>query len=261
MKTLSKENKTVVGYVIIGFCLVIFGALMVSALILKGEPYDSETFCPDEVSAHTIVVLDKTDSLSVSQQKFIINRINKEKDDLETFEKFSIFTLTEGSYLNPEPIFSKCNPGIGKSANRLYQNPKKIQMRFDEFFSRPLEENMKNVLSDNSGSRSPILEMIRELSFRDDFGADVEKRTLVIISDMMHHMSKYSHYKVRIDYKYFSKKSYAYEVAASLGSVDVRIVYLLREKLERIQGKRHLSFWEDYFEDMGAKLMEVRKVL
>lgn len=258
--TLNKENKTVIGYVIIGICSVVFGALIISALVLKSEAYDPETFCLDEVLAHTIVVLDKTDFLSTSQQRFILEYINREKDKLATFEKLSIFTLTENNYLNPEAIFSKCNPGRGKDANKLYQNPRKIQMSFDRFFSKPLKENVSSVLSDSTGSRSPILEMIRELSFRDDFGDDVKKRTLVILSDMMHHTSEYSHYRNRIDYKSFSKEFYADEVAASLNFVDVKIVYLLRDKLGRIQGKRHLSFWKDYFEEVGTGVVEVRNV-
>ena len=138
MKTLSKENKTVIGYIIIGICLVIFGASMVSALVLKTGPYDPETFCRDEISAHTIVVLDKTDSLSSNQQKFVLDYINNEKAGLRTFEKFSIFEFTENTYTNPDPVFSKCNPGTGKDANHLYQNPQKIQMRFDEFFSKQI---------------------------------------------------------------------------------------------------------------------------
>ena len=260
MKTLSKENKTVIGYIIIGICVAIFGASMISAIALKADPYDPETFCQDEVTDHTIIVLDKTDSLSSNQQRFILEYINAEKNKLRTFEKLSIFTLTENTYMNPEPIFSKCNPGTGKNANQLYQNPQKIQMRFDRFFSKPLKENMSRMLSDNTGSKSPIFEMIRELSLRDDFGDGVKQRTLIIISDMMHHTPQFSHYRNFIDYKSFSKKSYADEVATSLNSMNIKIVYLLRGKLRSIQGKRHLSFWEDYFEDMGAGVVEVRNV-
>lgn len=261
MKTLSKENKTVIGYIIIGICLAIFGASMISAIALKADPYDPETFCQDEVTEHTIIVLDKTDSLSSSQQRFILDYINREKDKLRTFEKLSIFTLTENTYVNPEPIFSKCNPGTGKNANQLYQNPRKIQMKFDRFFSEPLKENMSGLLSDNTGSKSPIFEMIRELSLREDFGSSVKQRTFIIISDMMHHTpKKYSQYKNKINYQDFSKGSYAYEVSADLNSVNVKIVYLLRDKLKNIQGSRHLSFWKDYFEDMGAELTEVREI-
>lgn len=128
------------------------------------------------------------------------------------------------------------------------------------FFSEPLKDNMNSILSDNSGSKSPILEMIKELSFRDDFGDGVNKKTLIIISDMMHHTSEYSHYKNSIKYEYFSKKSYAHEVATNLNSVNVKIVYLLRDKLGNVQGKRHLLFWEDYFEDMGAEVAKIRNV-
>ena len=133
-------------------------------------------------------------------------------------------------------------------------------MRFDEFFSKPLKENMRDILSDNTGSRSPIFEMVRELSFQNDFGDDVQQRTLIIISDMMHHTSEYSHYKNTIDYKNFSEKPYAYEVSTSLGSVNVKIVYLLRDNLRNIQGKRHLLFWEEYFEEMGTEVADVRKI-
>lgn len=260
MKTLTKENKTVIGYIIIGVCLLSFCALVMSALALKGEAYDPETLCLDEVSAHTIIILDKTDSLNINQQRFVLNYINKEKNELRTFEKFSIFILTENTYMNPEPIFSKCNPGTGKNANQLYQNPRKIQMRFDEDFSKPLKENMENMLADNTGSKSPIFEMIKELSLRDDFDDDVQDRTLIIISDLMQHTSKYSHYKYRSAYEYLFKKSYAYEMATSLNSVNVKIVYLLRDNLGNIQGKDHLSFWEYYFAGMGAKVVEVRRV-
>ncbi len=260
MKTINKKDKETIGYSIIGICLVIFCILILSALALKGEDYNPETLCPDIVDAHTIVVLDKTDILSANQQKFILNYINKEKNRLETSEKFSIFTLTENTYMNPEPIFSKCNPGTGKTANQLYQNPRKIQMRFDSFFAEPLKKNMNKMLLDNTGSKSPIFEMIRELSLKDDFSNNIHKKTLIIISDLMQHVSKFSHYKNRSSYEYFSNKSYAYEVATSLNSVDVKIVYLLRDKLGNIQGNRHLSFWKEYFEDMGANVIKVRNV-
>ena len=260
MRTLSKENKTIIGYVIIGVCLAVFGILAVSALALKKNSYDPDTFCPGDIKAHTIVILDKTDSLSPNQQRFVLDYINKAKDKLETFEKFSIFILDEDTHTNPAPLFSKCNPGSKESANQLYQNPGKIQKRFDEFFLKPLKENMKNVLADNTGSQSPIFEMIREVSLREDFGPDVKKRTLIIVSDMMHHTSRFSHYKSRSSYGYFSKKSYAFDVVSNVNAVEVRVVYLLRSKLAYSQGSEHLAFWEGYFEDMGAIGLAVRKI-
>ena len=260
MITISTENKTKLGYVIIGICVFIFAMMAVSAVALKEEPYDPETLCKDIVDAHTIVVLDKTDSLSQSQQRFMLNYINKEKDNLKAFEKFSVFTLTENTFINPEPAFSKCNPGRGKDANKLYQNPRKIQMRFDENFSRPLKENMGTMLSKNVASQSPIFEMIRELSYRDDFGDNIQHRTLILISYMMAHTPRYSHYKGKPSYVPFANTDYAREVSMRLNGVDVKIIYLLRRKLSKYQGKTHLLFWEQYFEFRGANLSDVKSV-
>mgnify|MGYP001469482632 CR=1 FL=1 len=260
MKTLSRENKTFIGYIIIGICLVALGASVVSAIVLKGEPHDPETFCPMKISAHTIVVLDKTDVLSPGQQKFVLDYIDKERDKLGALEKFSVFTLTENLHLNLEPVFSKCNPGTGKDANPLYQNPRKIQLRFDKLFADPLKEDVSGIFADGTSQKSPIFEMIRELTYRADFGEDVGQRKLIILSDMMQHTPEYSHYKSRPDYSAFVTAPYSDEVSANLYSVDVQIVYLLRDTLGKAQGKQHLKFWNEYLAAMGAGIVEVRNI-
>lgn len=116
------------------------------------------------------------------------------------------------------------------------------------------------MFSDNTSSNSPIFEMIRELSFRDDFGDEVKQRTLIILSDMMQHTPEYSHYKSTPDFNSFSQGPYADEVKISLNSIDIKIVYFLRDKLKGAQGKRHLSFWKEYFEEMGTEVVEVRNI-
>lgn len=260
MKQQNSENKTIIGYIIIGVCVSILCATVALAIVLKGEKYDPETFCQEEISAHTIVILDKTDKLNSNQQHAILNYINREKDRLDTFEKFSMFTMSDSSYANPSPIFSKCSPGNGKEANQLYQNPRKIQFKFDQLFSKPLKENMNDIFSNDIGTKSPIMEMVRDLSLRDDFGNTVQKRTLIIISDMMQNTSNYSQYGDSLDYKGFSQQPYANELTTDLGSVDVKILYLHRDHLRKVQGKRHLSFWERYLEEMGAGDIEVRHI-
>lgn len=259
MKGIDKKGKTFIGYVIIVFCLVIIGAAVMFVLGQKGKESDPETFCLDNVSKHTIVLLDKTDSFSINQQKFILKYIAGVKDRLEAFEKFSIFILTEDNYMGLEPLFSRCNPGTGEDANQLYQNPEKIQMRFNQFFEKPLQENLSVALSSSTSSKTPLFEMIRELTFREDFGNGTERR-LIIISDMMHHTRHYSHYKQAMDFERFAGLSYSDEVKAHLNSAAVEIVYLRRSALEYRQGKRHISFWKDYFNFMGARVALIRNV-
>ena len=259
MKNLDKKNKTVIGYIIIGTCLLVFLVLTVSALTLN-ESYDPETFCLDVVPAHTIILIDKTDAINTSQQHFILDYINREKNKLKDHQKLSLFTLTKDAQMSTVPIFSKCNPGTGEDANELYQNPKMIRLKFDKLFSEPLLAVLGDVFSDNTDTQSPIFETIREFSYRDDFSSDVPQRTLIIISDMMQHTANYSHYRGRINYNDFSKTAYADEVTANLDSMNIKIVYLLRDHLNNIQGSRHLLFWDKYFQAMGADVTEVRKV-
>jgi len=261
MEHLDNNKKKVMGYIIIVSCFIIFCILIILAVALKGEAYDSETFCLlEKESPHTIILIDKTDSLNKNHQRFVLDYINKVKNRLEVYEKLSVFVLTADSCIVPEPIFLKCNPGTGEGANELYQNPKKIKLKFDRFFSNPLWEVLEDILSDSTDNQSPILEMIRELSLRDDFRNDIPKRTLIIISDMMHHTPNYSHYNQGSDYNYFAKTSYFDEVAASLKSVNIKIVYLLRTKLNTIQGRQHLVFWENYFQAMGGDVTDVRHI-
>jgi len=261
MKQLNKRSKTVIGYIIIAICFALICVLLVSALALKGEPYDPETFCPfDKEYPHTVILIDKTDSLKKNHQSFVLDYINNEKGKLGIHEKLSVFTLTEGTYIVPESMFSKCNPGTGVDANKLYQNPRKIRLRFDRFFAEPLQDVLKKILTYNVDTKSPLFEMIRELSYREDFGEDVPKRTLIIISDLMHHTSSYSHYRDGLDFKKFANTSYADEVKVHLGSVNVKIVYLLRSNLNKIQGKQHLLFWKNYFQAMGAHITAIRNV-
>jgi hypothetical protein len=261
MKTLDKNKKKVMGYIIISACFILFCVLIILSIALKGEAYNSETFCLlDKESPHTIILIDKTDSLNKNHERFVLDYINKVKNRLEVYEKLSVFVLTADSCIVPEPIFLKCNPGTGEGANELYQNPKKIKLKFDRFFSNPLWNVLEETLSDSTDDQSPILEMIRELSLRDDFSRDVPKRTLIIISDMMHHTANYSHYKCGVDYSAFAKTPYFEEVVSSLQSVDVKIVYLLRTKLNKVQGRQHLVFWGNYFQAMGGDVTDVRHI-
>ncbi len=260
MNNITKGKKTTLGYIIIGTCLILFAALITTAFVLKGDEYDPVSFCPKKITAHTVIVMDKTDSLSASQQDFVSKYVIRAKDNLKTFEKLTIFTLTENSFIGSAPMFSKCNPGTGEFANQLYQNPQRIQSRFDELFAKPLSEIIDNMLADNTSSKSPIFEMIRELSFRDDFGDQIKDKTLIIISDLMHHTPEYSHYRNNYTYECFSKLPYAFEVEANLKYVKIKIVYLVKNKLEKVQGKKHLSFWKDYFYGMGVETVEVKKI-
>ncbi len=235
--------------------------MVITSFFLKQERrYDAQTFCPNkQLTNHTIIVIDKTDPFTETQKDYIKSYIDRIRNELSLYEKISLFTLSDNNYIAPTAVFSKCNPGTGKEANVIYQNPRMIQSKFDDFFKTPLDNILKNIFQEYSAPISPILEMIREISYREDFSSNVLKRNLIIIADMMQNMPNlYSHYSDIIDYKEFKKDPYFNEITTNLNGIEVQIIYLYRPKANLKQGRKHIFFWEQYFQNMGAHISLVR---
>ncbi len=236
-------------------------ALAALPLIIGPEDIDETDLCPlDRAYPHTVLLVDKTDPFTPSQQLFLKNLTNKVKLELERYEKLSIYILDDENYLAPTPMFTMCNPGTGAGANEFYQNPPRVQKRFDDFFGAPLEAVLAKLLEGAEAPHSPIMEMLREVSFIDDFNTETPERRLIVVSDMLQNMPAYSHYRRSIDYDGFAASAYADEVAALLGGVTVKVVYLWRPRTRNFQGRGHIRFWDRYFAEFGANLVEVERV-
>ena len=110
---------------------------------------------------------------------------------------------------------------------------------------------------------SPILEMIRAVALDRSFDSTKERR-LIIISDMLHNVPAYSHYRESADFFRWRKTDYAQEfLQLSLLDVEVDVLYLKRadDTIRNIQTRRHVAFWEDYFEAVGASIRRLKPIL
>ena len=224
---------------------------------------DPDTLCPTEgVYDHTVVLVDKTEPFTPGQQRYLRRAIEAIRDRMTLFEKLSIFVLDAENYSAPKPSFALCNPGDGSEANELYENPRKIRAQFDRQFGAPLDAVMEEIARADSSPRSPIMEMIQEVSYHQDFDASEKaERRLVLFSDMLQHMpGVYSHFRARPDFERFDRSAYAGRIAPDLNGVAVRIIYLLHPEYRASQTRRHILFWERYFAAAGARLEEVRPV-
>lgn len=259
MATRKKLDR--LGVILISGSAAVVIALLGVRFLIGGESIDKTDLCPiDRPYPHTVLLVDKTDPFTPSQQRFLRNLTNKVKFDLERYEKLSIYVLDNENYLAPAPVFAMCNPGTGAGANELYQNPQRVQQRFDEFFGDPLDAVLEKLLEAAEAPHSPIMEMLREVSFVDDFNTETPERRLIVVSDMLQNMPAYSHYQDSIDYDGFAASAYADEVAALLGGVTVTVVYLWRPGTRNLQGLGHIRFWDRYFAEFGARLVEVERV-
>lgn len=233
--------------------------IMIPIFVPSGGPYDEATLCPtDRPYPRTIVVVDKTDPFTVSQSRFLRAEIERLRDNMAQYEKLAIYVLNQDNFAAPESVFELCNPGSGKDANALYQNPTKIRLRFKKKFGQPLADLLADLITGERADRSPIMEMIRNVAYMGDFNDQSVKRRLILISDMLQHMPGYSHYRSPVNFEAFAASDYFARIKAPLPGVNVHLIYLVRRGQERNQTSKHLVFWERFFQGVGAKLVDVR---
>lgn len=255
------------GIKIISICVGILLLLVLAPILLRDtKKYDSVTRCPTEIPYnHTVVIVDKTDALSKGQRHSLQVFKEEIQKELQLYERVSIYVLDDTNYMAPVPIFDKCNPGTGDEANSLYQNPKKIQREFVESFGEPLNKSFDKLMEVKQTKHSPILEMINSITTMTDFEQCSQECKLIIVSDMLQNMPKYSQYEdfghEDLEYEEFSKTQYARGVESPLSGVKVGIMYLLRPGTNDLDVvKEHIEFWQEYFGDNGAILSSVKRI-
>ena len=184
----SKDKKGIAIIIGVVICFVSLFALR-SSLNASANNYDHDNLCPREGNYPVIkVVIDKTDPFDKQTSQRLAKLIRKLKDTLQAHERLSIHVLDETGTYSPSPVFDMCNPGRGDQANSLYENPRRIQMCFEEKFATPLEIMLEDLLRPGIAPQSPILETA--ISLR----TPGKNERLVIVSDMMQNSENVSFY-------------------------------------------------------------------
>jgi hypothetical protein len=230
---------------------------------LRGKvALDARTLCPqnDAPVSLLVVMVDTSDSLNIVQRTAVTNQIQQATSKIPDHGEVELFTIGPVTNTLLEPQVSVCNPGNAKGASELTSNQQLIGKRWKKKFIEPLNKQLARMLGGSGSKDSPIMEGIQSVAVsvfgKPDFH-DVNNRQLIIVSDMLQNTAGYSHYRGDESYSRFRTSSYCLKVRPNLDGVDVTILYLRRAEVRRLQGKRHLKFWEDYFTDAKARLMHV----
>ena len=249
--------------------LAILGVLLVAAsiaatMLLSERSYDPQTLCPtDGDYARTAILIDGTDSLNASQVKVIVEEINDLIQKLDLHEWVGLFILNEDNVTLANPEAERCNPGSARQANPLTENPILIRNKFEREFQKPMERAVLQLVRRPTQATSPIFEMIYAISQDRRFDS-TKKRRLVIVSDMLHNMPPhYSHYAGNMNFEDWKDTDYAQEfLQLSLHDVEVHILYVQRldSKHRALQTRGHVRFWENYFSEVGARVVRLRPV-
>jgi hypothetical protein len=238
-----------------------------AALALKGRavavPTDPTTLCPTKRPPAEILVilLDVSDKFSEPQRLQIQNQLERVRDSIPRFGLVEVYTVDRLRRRVTEPVSHLCNPGTGADLNRIYQNPELAKKRWDGFAAK-LSADLDRQISAPALATSPIFEAIQATALR-TFGHpkyDGLPKHLVIVSDLLQNVpGGLNMYRGVPAFESFENTAYFSRVRTDLQDVSVLIYYLVRPTVVE-QDRRHIAFWDAYFQAQGATMEAVEKV-
>lgn len=246
------------GVMLIAAALLTLGGLGAATFTLRAPPVDQETLCRRDapLAAHTIILVDSTDRLEPRHRRRLHAVLAQERARLSQYDRLTIMRLNVRRPQEPARLFSRCLPRPPEQSNPLFENTRMAQERWDEDFAGVLDTAMRSAQSGGTAHASPILASLRAVAADPDFGAEILRRRLVLVSDLLEHDPQgFSLYVSAADYS-------AWRTTSALGppnlaGVALRIAPLDRPEHAERQAAALGQFWPAYFEAADAELVTI----
>lgn len=215
-----------------GFVVFAFIGLVVLSEILAPDLDDKG--CPVEgVSKHTIVMIDKTDRYTKGVTDAIRQQLNDVAKALSVGELLSIYTIDDEPIYGRRPVFQECMPDVKADILLSFRKASNsVEKEYLEKFQVPLDTLLVELLENEEYNKSPIFEnMVDVLSFR-DFGPEVKRRRLVIVSDLLQNTGSATIYGASKKKMVSDLKAYDF---TGLEHVKVELIYIPRAGFKKSQ--------------------------
>ena len=216
------------------------------------------SLCPaDGPKGHYVLLVDKTDPLTFTQKQAFQVRLRDlvEKRTPRGY-LLSVFVLGESFRDNAKPLVELCNPGDGTGRSALTANLAHLKRQYDERFIAPLMAEADALQATTPAKTSPIFEMLQLVGINAFQSHDVKgERRLIVMSDMLQNTTQFSMYHGAADFQAFARSDYGRKAQAQLQGVEVELDVLVNTPA--LQTRRNLEFWEDYFDQAGARIVRV----
>jgi hypothetical protein len=238
-----------------------------ATLALKGRsaavPTNATTLCPTKrpPSEILVILLDVSSRFSEPQRLQLQNQLARLRDSIPRFGLVEVYTVDRLRRRVTEPVNHLCNPGTGAELNQMYQNPQLARKKWDGFAAK-LRADIDGEIKAPPHGTSPIFEAIQATALR-TFGKpeyDGLPKHLVIVSDLLQHVpGGLSMYQGVPSFESFKNTRYFARVRSDLKDVSVLVYYLVRPGVAN-QDRKHIGFWDAYFQAQGADMEPVEKV-
>ena len=234
------------------------GALAFVGISLRPPPTDPETHCRTDqpLAAHTIVLIDATDRLEARHRRKLEAVAAQERARLGQYDRLTLMRLNARAPQEPRILFSKCLPLPPERANPWTQNPRQAQQLWETEFADALDAALRSAQSGGPNRASPILAGLRAAAADPDFGAEIPRRRLVLVSDLLEHdPNGFTLYAPGADYPAWRRSGAA--EPADLAQVDLRVVPIDRPDHTERQAEARDRFWEPYFDAAHARSVSI----
>ena len=254
---------------------IFFGLMVLLVLAMVGfsqpwkdkKQYNEKTGCPlDNQYARTVILIDTSNALNEYQIASMFENIEALWRKLELDEWLGVFFVDGNDHSFPKPVIARCNPMGESKWDWVFDHPDRKRRKYEEKFKKPIRDALEQLLKKPEQRTSPIMEMVAAVARYHEFDDSTQKRRLIIVSDMLQNVPKYSQYgKPIVSHEYYDNwkdSDYAQNVLQRglLQGVDVEILYVKRKQAHRLQVQGHIEFWRRYFADLGGRLTRVTPI-
>lgn len=241
------------------YAIVAVGAALLLAVGIFARPrsLDTRTGCETDQllpNAHTVVVIDQTDRFTPAQITYAKTVLLYEYDHLRRYDLLTVRGVGDNAD-TPLRNFKLCRVQKRGEVLGLAVNEDQVAHRFETVAGKPLARYLDSLARVGEAETSPLVETIANISREEDFGPGVHDRRLVVISDMAQNSANFSQYRDKGAQVVLPSELGVFR--PDLKGASVRIHYLLRPSLRRLQGPAHQDAWEAFFRQAGAKDIKI----
>ena len=252
---MRKNNKDLIGYILIGLFLVIVAIAIFFVVTNKDIELDKLTGCEKKAGPNNYyaIILDNTDTLRTIQKSSVKNKIKGIVNKAGPNDKVIIYSLSNFSVENTVPLIDKCSMRDGSDADKFTENEKLLRKRKNQLFDAPIEEAVNKMLKNDKDSQaSPIIELIQKIRIQNlPDQINNKKVEIHLFSDLLQHSENFSFYDKNYDLKKFLKSLEFKKIKSDLSGIEVTIWQLINSRIDNIRLRDH---WKEIFVEMRTKL-------
>lgn len=252
------RNKNIFMGVFVLFIVVLIAGGSAYFYFTREASLDKISMCPATgPSGHIVLLVDKTDPLTfIQKQSFLTFLEDLTERRIEPGYLLSVFVIGENYKDAALPLFEMCNPGKGENKSAMTANLKQLQRQYHDRFREPMLKLADTLQASKPAQFSPIFEMTQLVAINGFHKSAVNgPHRLIIVSDMLHNTPQFSMYRGNSDFQTLQNSDYGKKLMVDLKGVEVELHYVMNTP--QLQNRRHLRFWEEFFNNAGARIVSV----